>query len=291
LLSRRHRFPFHHHHHDHHSYYYPYWRTGFFFGVSLGFPIYDDYVTVVAPSYPVYSTYYYDPPVIERRIYIRDEPEVEQVYTDRVGNDDHTVRTKDGYIYRPPPEESSTKILGQTDRDSAEMVEVSAQPPEEADEQMLRHLAERFSDRLIAGQEAFRAGNYGQARSRFAAALAIMPDNLEARLSYAQSSFAEGDYTLASAAVRVVAEIWPEVAESKIDLYQAYDERREALDAQIETLTKHVINEPDDLDGRVLLGYQLFFSGSREAGLEQFRKAEKLEPSDPLVTLFLNSKE
>ena len=283
-------YPYTYHHVDYSPYYYPYWSTGFFFGVHLGYASSAHYVTVVDP-YPVYTTYYAPAAVVERRVYVQETP-VEVVDAEQAEPADYAHRTEGGYVYQPPAavaveaEDADVEPLEPAEEASAGMEEPLDDSPSDA---QLRDLAEEFSRGLIAGQEAFRAGDYADARSRFAGALAVMPDNIEAKLSYAQSCFALGDYSVAAAAVRDAALAWPDLPDARIDLTKPYGQGDD-FKKQLRSLALYVLQSPDDPDARLLLGYQHYFSGRKSGALVEFRAVLKLRPENKAAAMFVDAR-
>jgi tetratricopeptide (TPR) repeat protein len=143
------------------------------------------------------------------------------------------------------------------------------------------------TEQIRLGKEAFLAGEYGRAESRFQRAVAAGPKEPLAYFLLAQARFALGKYQEAVAAIDDglrVQPLWPIMGFRLRSLYGAHeavliDQRRQLTDA--------LALFPNDPVLVFLNGYQLWFDDQRQEAVRFFERAHQIAPDPRLVDLFL----
>jgi len=102
----------------------------------------------------------------------------------------------------------------------------------------------------------------------------------------AQTYLASGRYTEAGLAARRSVELVPDWGEEDLDL-RTLHKSGEGYDSFLRKLEEHVGKNPDDLDARLLLGYQLFFSPKREKSKAVFESILDKRKDDKGAAYFL----
>jgi Tfp pilus assembly protein PilF len=139
-------------------------------------------------------------------------------------------------------------------------------------------VAPRVSPEVSQGYEALRAGDLTLARTRYDAAIAIDPFNLDAFLGLATVAARSGDRSVAAGHYRRVLELDPKNAPALAGLASLADySRPESLEAQMRAdLTRHPRSAPLNLALGNLYAAQSRWSDAQAAYFEAFR----LSPDD-----------
>lgn len=143
---------------------------------------------------------------------------------------------------------------------------------------------EQLTSPLRAGDAAFRAGDYAEARRHYVRAQLDGVYAGEAALAYALVHFAEGDHQLAALALRRGLAQLPDAIHQPIDLVWLYG-RPEVLQRQVHRLTTHLAEYPADAPGWFVLGYVRFSAGDPVGAAQALDQAIALNPGDPLPHL------
>ncbi len=139
---------------------------------------------------------------------------------------------------------------------------------------------------LKLGRASFAAGEYGRAAEHFERAATADPGDALAYFLHGQAKFAAGQFAEAAARIRegLARDLkWPD---SKFDPVALYGDKPERFFVHRLALKKAVDDNPAQATLEFLLGYQLWFSGEKEAADKLFRAAEKRLPEPGPIALF-----
>ena len=143
---------------------------------------------------------------------------------------------------------------------------------------------------MTDGVKAFADGRYEEAAEQFLRVAMDDPNSVDAALAYATARFATGSYAMSAVAIRRGIRRMPQVVNSLFDIRDRYDKLAD-FDLQLETLTKHMDEHPDDVDGLVVLGFVQHFTGERELAAQTFARLKAHSDADTDVAdIFLNAK-
>ncbi len=233
-------------------YVYPFYQRRYIF-VSLG-GFWPDYSCIRYYWYPVHSFFWYgySPLAYE------------------VPGDTYNYYTYNYYTGQPASTAVySTEETGLTPVDSSTFADVR-----EKLNQQQGPDAQTVADTLFdEGITAFGQGGYAEAADKFAAAMALAPDDEILPFAYAQALFADGRYSQAADALRTALQ---KATPEKEGVYYPrglyLDENN--LDEQIDRLAQEALSRPDDSDLQLLLGYNLLGAGETEQSIEPLTKAK-----------------
>ncbi len=134
--------------------------------------------------------------------------------------------------------------------------------------------------------DAFRASDYRSA-SRFANhALIEMPENGELIAFFAQTLFALGDYRGAASAIHDAANVVDPTRLGKVaQIHQQHPDYAE----QMQQLNQYIAADPESPDALFTRGFQLGFSGERDAAVRDLNQANRFVPNDPLTLALIDA--
>lgn len=113
--------------------------------------------------------------------------------------------------------------------------------------------ADRYFDQAV---KAFDAGNYTTAKEKFHTAMLAAPEDVVLPFAYVQALFAEGDYQKAAEVLReAMTKVSPE--QEGVFYPRGLYSDESVLEEQIKQLENTVLQNPDNADFELLLGYQL----------------------------------
>ena len=141
---------------------------------------------------------------------------------------------------------------------------------------------------MVAGDEAFRSGDYDEARRHYIRAQLDGPYAGEATLAYALVHFAEGNYQLSALALRRGLEAVPDAVLEPIDVAWLYGET-DTLERDLNSLETYLGEWARDHAGWFLLGYVRFGAGDPAGAAEAFDRAVALAPGEALYQLLLEA--
>jgi len=145
------------------------------------------------------------------------------------------------YYYNKAPEGEE---LGEAQQ------ELEEKPPKEPAPETS---ADRFFDQAV---KAFDAGDYATAKQKFRAAMSASPEDIVLPFAYVQALFADGDYQKATEVLReAMTRVSPE--QEGVFYPRGLYSDESALEAQIEQLEQTVVQNAENTDLELLLGYQL----------------------------------
>ena len=148
---------------------------------------------------------------------------------------------------------------------------------------------QKFSRWMKEGTEAFAQGRYNEASLLFMRVAMGDPANVDGVLAYAVARFATGDYGVSALAIRRGIQRFPEVVNSGFDLRDRYG-KMEDFDQHLAALEQFVRENPDNIDGWVVLGLVRHFTGQRELARRTFELVKRQSPEDTeLSEVFLNA--
>lgn len=143
---------------------------------------------------------------------------------------------------------------------------------------------------MTAGVEHFARGAYQQAMEQFRTVMARYEDNVDALIAYAVSRFALGDYAQSANAIRKAIRLAPDIVNVPFDLRDRYAVEAD-FDQQLATLEDFVRNNPDDVDGWLVLGFTRHYTARRDDAQVVFDILKRRSPTDvKLADVFLNAK-
>jgi len=140
------------------------------------------------------------------------------------------------------------------------------------------------SEFLQSGKASFLAGDYASAQRQANHAVVEAPDNPKAHELMMLSMFAQGDFAGAAAAAHAVADLgqvpdWP-------TLY-GYYKNRDRYVQHLEKLQQHVKENPDQPDGRFLLGFNYQMIGDKNHAEQQFAQYLQLVRAEDQIAVQL----
>lgn len=149
---------------------------------------------------------------------------------------------------------------------------------------------EQMNELMKQGVEEFSEGEYEQAAQRFLRVAMADPDNVDAALAYATARFATGDYPVSAIAIRRGIRRLPDVVNSLFDIRDRYNQLAH-FDRHYEVLVEYVSENPENIDGQIVLGFVQHFTGQREPAAETFKRVAELSEADrDLAEIFINAK-
>ena len=160
-------------------------------------------------------------------------------------------------------------------------------PPEDRAKQQKLERTRRKRDKLLdQADDRFGLGLYPQAALLYQKAMKLETEDPIARFAVAHSLFALGVYGTAGKNLRVALDRFPDWGLVDLKLPGFYKNEATFFNKLVK-LKKYVLRHPKDRDARLLLGYCHYFSGNRDAGLDQFRKLAGVPGGDKHAELFL----
>ncbi len=127
---------------------------------------------------------------------------------------------------------------------------------------------------MLAGDRAFRAGKYGEARDQFELALVYARELPEARLSMVHAEFALGGYHLAAEHLRMTLRYFPELALVNMRIRDFYGpEKVKDFDRHHEALLHELERSAANQDGWLLAAYVEYFDGKAEQAASALQQA------------------
>jgi hypothetical protein len=140
-----------------------------------------------------------------------------------------------------------------------------------------------FGDRL------FRAGNIKKAEERYFQAMRVAPDLAAPRLRLAQVALARGHFADAAARLREAETAQPGWIINAPDIQAIYGEPTEFA-RSLARLESYLQAHPDDRDGWLVLGAQLFLSGRTTKAADVFKRLDDPNrKSDVALAAFLDA--
>lgn len=156
-----------------------------------------------------------------------------------------------------------------------------ANPPE---------LTDRAKELMEQGLTAFSERSYESAARTFLQVAMDDPQNVDALLAYAVSRFATGDYAVAAIAIRRGINKFPMIVDAAFDVRSRYGELDDYTDHLL-ALETYVQEQPNEVDGWLVLGFIRHFSDNRELAKRTFEAVQQMsERYDDIAELFLNAK-
>ena len=137
--------------------------------------------------------------------------------------------------------------------------------PAAADDSALPAGAETF---LAQGDEAFRAGRYGEAVQLYARAIEEAPDVGVLYLVLSDALFATGDYHYAAYTIRRALRLDPSLVQGEVDKHEFYEDPAE-FDRQLAVLEQYVLDHNTDGDARLVLATNYLFGGRPAMAVDQ----------------------
>ena len=124
------------------------------------------------------------------------------------------------------------------------------------------------------GVDSFSAGDYEKAARLFLQAAMGNDDNVDSWLAYAVARFASGDYEMSALAIRRGVRQMPEVVDVPLDVRERYS-IGDDFPRQLRALEDYVLQNPDQADGWLVLGFIRHFSDQRVLGQRAFEVIQK----------------
>jgi tetratricopeptide (TPR) repeat protein len=169
--------------------------------------------------------------------------------------------------------------LGDMDRAREHLARHGKREPHASDPliEELEALESGSRPHFIAAMQASRKGNYGAALKAFRRGLALEPDNLYARVSYARAYFLDGDRDAARKELLSVLDEDPNhpLASFLLALLYEVDEREELA---MERYRKIVTAKPDEAGAQFFLANLLFRAGEYAQAAEHYSAAFAVSP-------------
>ncbi len=232
-------------------YVYPYYRQRYIF-VSLGGFWPGDYLYLRYYWYPAHYFYWYGYQPIPRELY----------------GDTHNYYTYNYYGSDTSTSYGETAGLAPVDHTTFADVREKL-----AEQQAAGPAAETLADTLFdEGVKRFGDADYAGAAEKFAAAMALAPEDIILPFAYTQALFADGRYAKAAGSLRNALEkITPEQQGVFYPRGLYLDE--DVLTTQIYRLAEEAGQYPSNTDLQLLLGYQWLGVGELDKALPPLTKA------------------
>ncbi len=140
---------------------------------------------------------------------------------------------------------------------------------------------------VAIGDNLFRAANYPRAEQRYLQALRANPNSATPRVRLAQVSLVRGDYRDAAEMIRAASTAEPGWLVNASDVQALYAEPGD-LAKSLAKLEAHLQGHPNDRDGWLVLGAELFLSGKTRQASDVFTRLNDRRP-DPTLAAFLDA--
>ncbi len=249
---------------------------GFGFGFLSGCGSYYGY-PYAYPAYPIYEPYpvYGSPSYIAQPIY-PPAGYVEQTPYEEFGPaaEAPTEPAPNAYAEQlPPADQQPAPPPGGGGKATAE-----------------RMPSEQIQKLMTQGIESFKIGNYDEAARTFLQAAMADRNNVDGWLAYAVARFATGDFSMAATAIRRGVPLFPDVVNSTFDIRERYGDAKD-FDRHLKALEAFVLEQQNDPDGWVVLGFVRHFSAQRELAARAFDVVKRhYEKDGELADTFLKAK-
>jgi tetratricopeptide (TPR) repeat protein len=139
------------------------------------------------------------------------------------------------------------------------------------------------------GDRLFRAGNLKKAEERYLQAMRLAPDLASPRVRLAQVAIARGQFEDAAIRIREAETVQPGWISTAPDIQTIYGEPKEFA-RTLERLESHLQAHPDDRDGWLVLGAQLFLSGRTSRAADVFKRLDDPNrKADAALAAFLDA--
>lgn len=137
---------------------------------------------------------------------------------------------------------------------------------------------------MQAGEEALRGGDYFTAASHYTIAASLDPQNPLPLIGRGVSLAAAGSYLSAAQSIGAGINRFPQIVVFELDLVaiaggrDVFDRRRADLEQQL--------SRSDSYELRFLLGFLEYYSGQKDAGVANLRKAAAKAPRETIIARF-----
>jgi hypothetical protein len=146
---------------------------------------------------------------------------------------------------------------------------------------------QRAAQWLTMGDRQFRAGDYVRASLRYEQALQLDPASATPRVRLAQVAIARGQYREAVLRLREAQAAEPGWLALANDVLALYPEPAD-LAAMLGRLETHLQAHPEDRDGWIVLGAQLYLAGRSRQAADAFQRLTDRRP-DAMLAAFLDA--
>jgi hypothetical protein len=146
---------------------------------------------------------------------------------------------------------------------------------------------EKGSKLVTYGDRLFRAGNTHKAQERYEQAARAAPSAAAPHVRLAQIAILKGQYSQAAEQIRVALAAEPRWLVNAPDIQSIYAEPGDFA-RQISRLESHLLVEPTDRDGWLVLGAELYLSGQTRRAADVFLRLTDRKP-DAALTAFLDA--
>jgi hypothetical protein len=146
---------------------------------------------------------------------------------------------------------------------------------------------EKLAQRYVRlGDFYFEEGRYQEASESYLRALTYTPDDGSIHFVLADALFALGDYHYAAFTIGRGLQHDPTLASAEADKRKFYKDVK-LFDRQLETLRKYVVDKPYDAAARLVLAYNLKFTGDAAGAKAEFHRVLEIDPNSEPAKLFL----
>lgn len=250
---------------------------GFFSSYAPAYPLYQPYPVYIPTAMPVYEPYpvavpspveEFGPPPVDTGVVEAPQAPAEM---GEPAPAPEQVPSSDA-VQAPPAPAAAARGSGGD----------AAAAPRMAPEQMQKLMTE--------GVEAFGKGEYDKAARQFLQVGMADQANVDAWLAYAIARFATGDYGMSATAIRRGIKKAPQVVNAPFDVRERYGNATD-FEKHLGTLERYVLENPENADGWVVLGFVRHFSNQRDVAARTFEVVKERYPGDAeLANTFLNAK-
>jgi len=140
---------------------------------------------------------------------------------------------------------------------------------------------------ITIGDRLFRAGNLKRAAERYEQSLRVDPTTALVHIRLAQVALVRGQYSVAADEFREATAIEPDWITRARDVQALFSEPAE-FRGHIAKLESHLLKEPNDRDGWLVLGAELFLSGQTRRAGDIFVRLTDRKP-EPALAAFLEA--
>lgn len=134
------------------------------------------------------------------------------------------------------------------------------------------------------GNEAYRLGDYDEARRLYIRGILDDPDAGVAELFYGLAHFATGDYQVAARVIRRAITQRPELMDAPPAIVELYVVEA-ILDAQLDTLRQVTRDDPTNKEAAFLFGYLAYAAGRPDEALDVIAPLVQRDPTDTVAYL------
>jgi tetratricopeptide (TPR) repeat protein len=185
-----------------------------------------------------------------------------------------------GYDYQP----SYVTVVQNLPAAGSGEVAASAPAPVRA-EMTPQELAQKY---VGLGDFYFSESRFSEAADAYARARTYAPEDPSILFVLADATFATGDYHYAAYLIGEALRMDPGMARVEADKRLLYKDVK-VFETQVKTLERYLVEKPYDAMARLVLGYNLKFSGRNAEAIKAFERTLEVDPESSAAKIFLTA--